>query len=71
MDERTEDELSAEEELNRLLMLELLLEREVATLELLAPTTPQGVGWLAQVEREIQLLLLSQPHPLCAETHRG
>lgn len=70
MDETTEDELSAEE-LNRLLMLELLLEREVATLELLAPTTPQGAGWLAQVEREIQLLLLSQPHPLCAETHRG
>ena len=37
----------------------------------LPPTMPYGAGWDAQVEREIQLLLFSYPHPLCVVTHRG
>lgn len=48
--------------------LERLLDN---TTELLPPTMPQGAGCAAQVEREIQLLLFSYPHPLCVFTHSG
>lgn len=48
--------------------LERLLDN---TTELPPPTMPQGAGCAAQVEREIQLLLFSYPHPLCVFTHSG
>lgn len=54
-DEITDDEVIADE----LLTATLLRELDTTTCELLPPTTPQGAGWEVQVEREIQLLLLS------------
>lgn len=62
-DEGIEDTIE-EEELERLLL-------DKATCELLPPTIPQGAGCEAQVEREIQLLLLSYPQPLWVFTHKG
>jgi hypothetical protein len=53
--------------------LELLgLELDVAgTLELAGAELDDSPTTLVQVEREIQLLLFSQPQPLCVVTHKG
>ncbi len=67
-EERMLDELTDIEELD-LIELELSDELDAGQPGLLI--TPNGDGCVAQVVREIQLLLFSYPHPLCVVTHKG
>lgn len=54
-----------------LLTTELELESGVLLAELPLPSMPKGAGCAAQVLREIQLWLFSQPQPLWVVTQSG
>lgn len=72
IDELLEETILLLDELNRLDELERIeLELSDELDKAHPPTTPNGDGWLVQVEVEMQLLLFSYPQPLWVETQTG